>query len=118
MADLEIAQLPIGNLLPTQAYLDFQAHQRKPERWRLMPVAAVLYKGELDDPDATYLLANGHHRAYLELRMGGLTVPGRVLSQDAQIRDSTDLALKTFETMYALKAEYRAIWRPSLEALG
>ncbi len=118
-----VHELPLNNLLPIQAggvsywTLSDGENLRTPTP-HLKPIKTLLYEGDLGELEATYLVLDGHNRAYGAHLLGRATVLGQIYTEDEHVRKSSALSTSGITSIEELKERYRNEWLPLLAAAG
>lgn len=107
MSEPLLHEIPLANLLPIQRDVSFITYDGVFPTGPQQPVETVLYAGEIGDPDATYILFNGHHRSYRAHLLGESAVLGRTLTEDRHVLDATGPVLSSCGSIAQARQRYR-----------
>ena len=114
----ELIQTPLAALRPIQATLGFDPVSNS-ERITNEPITTLLYEGELNTPEAAYLILDGHHRVRLAHYLGQQTINSIVFTADKDIRTSRLSSLVWCGgTVEGVKETYQKEWLPRLQERG
>lgn len=112
-----LLKIPLSNLRPIQGSLTYYAESLGNDDW-VDPVETLLYESEIEDPDALFLLLDGHHRAYRAHLLGSVSILGQALSEDDHIAASDTSAIRDLTTVDQVKSRYRKLWLPMITRDG
>ena len=96
----------------------FDAGQELGEELTDGPIAAMLYEPATEAQGATYLMLDGHHRAYRAHALGRTVISSEVFTTDEEIRASRLPSVRWFSTVEEVKECYRTHWLPRVEERG
>jgi hypothetical protein len=119
MACLPQVEIPISALVPIQPTVHRQAtldNLANVACATFEPVKAVLYQRDLGR--LTYLLVDGHHRAYIGNQQGSEVIKGMIAATDEELAALHCEGINDFHSIEAVHQMYESTWKPNTIARG
>jgi hypothetical protein len=114
MAYLPQVEIPISALVPMQPTVYRQAtldNLANVACATFDPVKTVLYQRDLGR--LTYLLFDGHHRAYIGNQQGSEVIKGMIAATDEELAALHCEGIGAFRSIEAVHQMYERIWKPN-----